>query len=147
MYDLLIVSSIALLIIVCVQVWNNRRAKRLEGYYKQQLEQAKRDVGKVSEKSKGASRNVIRAAVLEELAPLISPEMTKYNLSDVRHFGMPVDYIIYDGMSEVRDEESNREIDIIFLDIKSGNAKLSPVQERIKQSIERGRVKFKTIRM
>lgn len=48
--------------------------------------------------------------------------------------GMPIDYISFD-------------LDTIkFIEIKTGNAQLSPKQKRIKKQIENGEVEFKEVR-
>jgi predicted Holliday junction resolvase-like endonuclease len=92
-----------------------------------------------------SSRNTIRGKVSEEIIPLL-PDFP-YKIEDCKFFGMPADYIIFDGMNEFRDGNKEKEISIIFTDIKYNTAVLSPVQKQIKKAIEEGRVSWETIKL
>ncbi len=97
-------------------------------------------------KSSDTSRNVLRGQLSEQFAPFLAPELSEYELSDYKALFMPVDYIIFKNMSKIRDGETpNEEIEIIFVDIKSGKAKLSPIQQKIKKCVENKRVSWRTI--
>ena len=90
------------------------------------------------------SRTVINAGITESLAPILPG--FPYNGRDCRHFGSPFDYICIDGMSQNRDSGGEIEInEIVFIDIKTGSAVLTPVQKAIKKTIEDGRVKWITL--
>ena len=82
--------------------------------------------------------------------PLIFPFLFAvfgYNPSDARFIGDPVDYIIFDGYTAVRERIEDKPIKIILADVKTGDATLTYEQRRIKQGIEQGMVEFKVIRM
>ena len=85
------------------------------------------------------SRNILRGQATEHLAPLMFDDM---NPKDFRFLGNPIDYIIYDGASDIQDKESDTIKRIIFLDIKTGNSKLNKIQRRIRDCIEDGRIEF-----
>lgn len=70
-----------------------------------------------------------------------------YNPSDARFIGDPVDYVIFDGYTEVRERKEDRPITVVLADVKTGRATLTYEQKRIKRGIEKGLVEFKTIRM
>lgn len=87
------------------------------------------------------SKAVIRGKVSEEFIPLF-PDFP-YNLSDCKFSGQPIDYLIFNGMSNVRDD-SIGEIEIIFADVKVNSATKTKVQRAIENAIKEGRVRFET---
>lgn len=97
---------------------------------------------KIRSDSLGKSRVVLKGKIGEQLAPLC-PQF-KYNLSDARFIGHPVDYIVFDGYSEVKDGGGNIR-KIVFLEVKTGRAKLSRNEMKIKDAINSGAVEFETI--
>lgn len=88
------------------------------------------------------SKEVIRGQVTEQLVPVLPG--FPYNFSDVKFFGQPFDYVIFDGMTEFRDGNKEKEISIIFADVKTGSSVYSPVQNAIKKAILAGRIKVET---
>lgn len=64
---------------------------------------------------------------------------------DVRFLGSPIDFVAFDGANDVRVGHASELRRIVFVDIKTGNARLTPVQRRIKECIEAGRVRFQEI--
>jgi predicted Holliday junction resolvase-like endonuclease len=91
------------------------------------------------------SRAVIKGKIAEQLAPVL-PNF-KYLPSDARFIGDPVDYIIFNGYTDLKDNggvESN--LEIVILDIKTGHASLSQYQQAIARSIGAGRVRFEVVR-
>ena len=51
----------------------------------------------------------------------------------------PIDYVIFEGLSEKQKVDKN-----IFMDIKSGKARLSQKQRKIKEAVDNKKVQFKT---
>jgi predicted Holliday junction resolvase-like endonuclease len=91
------------------------------------------------------SRAVIKGKIAEQLAPVL-PNF-KYLPSDARFIGDPIDYIIFNGYTDLKDNggaESN--LEVIILDIKTGNASLSEFQQSIARAIKAGRVRFEVVR-
>lgn len=85
------------------------------------------------------SRSVLKGKISEEMAPLV--EGWKWEISDCRFYGSPVDYVVYKGLSNNNVEE------ILFVDVKTNTATLSPRQKQIKKCIEEGRVSWVTFKM
>lgn len=97
-------------------------------------------------KSLTTSRATLKGRVAEQFAPLL-PEF-EYLPSDAKFLGDPVDYIIFNGYSEWRDGDLPASaIEVILMDIKSGNARLSKGQLAIQEAIAQGRVRFETVRI
>lgn len=117
-----------------------------EEKYKVLLEQWKIQSEKIfREDALARSRAVLKGALAEQLAPIF--KVFGYNPSDARFIGDPVDYVIFDGYTKVKERIEDTPITIVLADVKTGQASLTYEQRRIKQGIERGLVKFKTIRM
>lgn len=84
------------------------------------------------------SQAVTRGKVTEHLIPYF-PDF-KYNPKDARFLGTPVDFIIFDGLSE---GEMNK---VLFIEVKSGkNCTLSSREQLVKECIERGKVSYEII--
>lgn len=86
------------------------------------------------------SRAVLKGRIAEQIVPFL--EEFRYNPADARFLGSPVDYVIFDGMSE-----GSSELTVVLADVKTGKPKLTPIQERIKAAIEAGRVRWETIQL
>ena len=90
------------------------------------------------------SRAITRGKGMENVAAFL-PEF-KYLPSDARFLGSPVDMLVFNNMSSVRDGRGG-EIEIVFLDIKTGDSNLTPVQRKIKEAVVLRRVKWETLRI
>ena len=90
------------------------------------------------------SRAVLKGKIAEQIAPLLPGFLAKYNPADARFIGSPIDYLIFRNMSKGKD--SDDPIEIILLDVKTGNAGLSPVQKKIEEAAIRKRINFDVIR-
>lgn len=97
-------------------------------------------------RSVNSSRAVLKGKMAEQLAPIM-PQF-QYLPSDAKFLGDPIDYVVFDGYTEFRDDGGTAEnIEIVLIDIKSGGARLSKGQQAIAQAIREGRVRFETIRI
>jgi len=103
--------------------------------------ECKKNTDLIRKESLKKSKDVIRGQVSQEFIPMF-PEFP-YNLSDCKFSGAPLDYIVFKGMSDLRDGNGT-EIEVIFADVKVNKSQRSKVQNGIKKAIEEGRVKFET---
>ncbi|MGY5875514.1 MAG: Holliday junction resolvase-like protein [Candidatus Thorarchaeota archaeon] len=92
------------------------------------------------------SRFVLKGKIAEHIVPLLS-DVFKYNPSDARFIGAPIDYLIFDGYTAVKDGNSDQPITVVLADVKTGGAQLSKTERRIKEAVEAGRVRWETIRL
>ncbi|MBN1324408.1 MAG: hypothetical protein JW986_10510 [Methanotrichaceae archaeon] len=90
------------------------------------------------------SRAVLKGKIGEQMAPLL-PEF-RYNPADARFIGSPVDYVIFDGYSEALQGQGRIER-IVLLDVKTGRAKLSPVERKVEEAVASGRVAWETLEL
>jgi predicted Holliday junction resolvase-like endonuclease len=89
------------------------------------------------------SEAVLRGRISEQLAPL-APDFP-FAPTDVRFIGTPVDFIVFDGYSEVRAGRRESLRSIVFVDVKTGRASLTTIQRRIRNCLEAGGVSCHTL--
>jgi predicted Holliday junction resolvase-like endonuclease len=90
------------------------------------------------------SRSVLRGQASEHLAPFVIEDT---NPKDYRFMGNPVDYICFDGLSDVLDGQSDSIKTVRFVDIKTGKSNLNKSQRRIRDAIKDGRVTFEIVNL
>ena len=101
----------------------------------QQLEKEKE---KAVSDAVSQSRAVLGGKFTEQMAPYL-PEF-RYDPTEARFIGSPVDFIVFPGLSQGEPEE------IIIMEIKtSRSAQLTPQQRKIRQLIEDGMVRWELI--
>lgn len=90
-----------------------------------------------SELAKQVGRNksieVRTGQIMEKIVPFL--EVFKHNPDNICHLGQPIDYICWE------DDE------IVIVEVKSGNAKMTSKQRAIKKLIEDKKVRFELIRL
>ena len=97
-------------------------------------------------RSVNLSRSTIKGQISEQLAPLLAG--FTYAAADARFLGDPIDYVVFNGYSAVKDAAADPEsIEVVILDVKCGGAKLSPTQRAIAQAVASGRVRFEVLRI
>ena len=117
----------------------------IEARYRAELEKWKLEAaGEIRRDSVNRSRSTLKGKIAEQMAPLL-PEFT-YNPADARFIGSPVDYVIFDGLTDVADEKKS-EIRIIFMDIKHGTGSLSRTQRVIRDAVLAKKVCWETLRV
>lgn len=115
------------------------RLHALESRYTERLAHARRQ-------SVGQSRAVLKGKMAEQMAPLL-PGFA-YLPSDARFLGDPVDYVVFDGYSIVKDGgDPDAALEVVILDIKQGKSTLTGGQRRIARAVEAGRVRFEVVRV
>lgn len=103
-------------------------------------------VAKTRKKSLDAQRNFVRGQVGEHFTPFM-PDFP-YNPTDCQFLGKPIDYVIFQNVSECVDGLVDiSEVQIILADVKTGNSRLTKSQEVIKKAITNGQVYFKEFRL
>lgn len=83
--------------------------------------------------SQKKSSEVRVGQIAENLAPFLKD--FKYDPKTCHFLGQPIDYIVYS------------EDEVVFIEVKSGGAKLSTKQRRIRDNIQNGRVRFEEFRV
>ncbi len=84
------------------------------------------------------SRAVLGGKFTEQMAPYL-PEF-RYDPTEARFIGSPVDLIVFPGLSRGEPEE------IVIMEIKAGrSAQLTPQERKIRQLIEDGMVRWELL--
>ena len=100
----------------------NKKQAKLKSDYQKLLSQKK-------------SSEVMIGLITEKLAPFLDD--FNHNPEDLQFMGNPIDYVHF-----------NRETgDVTFIEVKSGNSKLSKVQRLIRNAVNEGRVAFNEFRV
>lgn len=81
------------------------------------------------------SKAVIGGQTVEQLAPYL-PNFP-CNPLDVRFIGKPIDFIGFCGLSE-----KDKIDEILFIEVKTGDSKLSQREKEIKNAVINGRVRY-----
>jgi predicted Holliday junction resolvase-like endonuclease len=117
----------------------------IERDYKARFENWKRESKKAIKKNTlKTSRATLKGRIGEQMAPLLP--IFEYNPADARFIGSPIDYVIFDKYTDIKDENVDAPITIIFMDVKTGkSAHLNPIQKKIKGAVESGCIKWKTL--
>jgi predicted Holliday junction resolvase-like endonuclease len=84
------------------------------------------------------SESVLRGRIGEQLAPML--DAFAYRPSDARFIGSPVDFIVFDGLADVAAGRADRLRRIVLLDVKTGGARLSAIQRRVRDCVGAGSV-------
>lgn len=138
--------GVVLTTIILSQTRNGRIKAEYEQYIAELELEHQEKLLHAQKRSVNTSRAVLKGKMAEQLAPIM-PEF-QYLPSDAKFLGDPIDYVVFDGYSDFRDGDGSAEdIEVVFIDIKSGGARLTKGQMAIAQAIREGRVRFETIRI
>ena len=85
------------------------------------------------------SSAVVSGKVSEHLAPYMAG--FPYNPKDARFLGTPIDFLVFDGMSD----DDVREV--VFLEIKTRGSSLTTRERRVRDAVLEGRVSWKEFRI
>jgi len=85
------------------------------------------------------SKFVTIGKIAEQFAPYLPG--WKYNPNDARFLGSPLDFIVFDGMSDGIINE------VVFIEIKTGNAQLSSREQDLQDIICLKKVRYEIIRI
>lgn len=104
----------------------------------------KQENKKAREDSVTRSRAVLRGQASEHLAPFVIKDT---NPKDYRFMGNPIDYVCFEGLSDVLDGISDEITSVHFIDIKTGKSSLSKSQRRIRDAVNESRIQFSVINL
>ncbi len=113
-----------------------KRFRQWRGTEALSLEQEKQ---RIRQTAINQSRAVLGGKFTEQMAPYL-PEF-KYDPTEARFIGSPIDLVVFPGLSSGDPQE------IVIMEIKSGkNCQLTPQQQKIRQLIEDGMVRWELIK-
>ncbi|MEK6942536.1 MAG: Holliday junction resolvase-like protein [Nanoarchaeota archaeon] len=95
---------------------------------------AKSKIPEIRETAIKHSRAVLAGQFSEQMSPYLPG--FGHKPTEARFIGKPIDFIVFKGMDEKKIE------DVIFVEVKSGQNKLSEVQKSLKSAIEQKKVSW-----
>ncbi len=123
-----------------------RLIQAYEGRLRAFQEERDRTIREARRESTDQSRAVLKGKMAEQMAPLLPG--FDYLPADARFLGDPVDYVIFDGYTEVKDNGADGDaLEVVIVDIKRGQTGLSHGQRQIARAIRDGRVRFEIVRI
>ncbi|MCA9486552.1 hypothetical protein H6501_00255 [Candidatus Woesearchaeota archaeon] len=85
------------------------------------------------------SRSVLTGQFSEQIAPYL-PDFP-VDPSECKFLGAPIDFVCFRGLNEREIEE------IVFVEVKSQNARMTGTEKSIREAVENGRVRFEEYRV
>ncbi len=85
------------------------------------------------------SRVVLAGMFSEQLAPFL-PNFN-FKPTECRFIGKPIDFICFKGLDDRNVEE------VVFVEVKSGNSKLSSSEKKLKDAVEKKKVRWEEYRV
>lgn len=83
------------------------------------------------------SRAVLGGKFTEQLVPYL-PDF-KYDPTEARFIGSPIDLLVFPGLAQGAPRE------IVIVEVKTGNSQLSTVENKIRELVESGMVRWELI--
>ena len=125
-----------------VNVMRTQITDTLRRDYQVQLESwKKQEEKKIREDAIQKSINTLLGKIGEEFSPVLLSNRFGVNLKDFRHLGTPVDFIAFRGLSD-----ETEEMEVIFLEIKSGESSGLIKRERlVRDAIANKRVRYELV--
>ena len=132
----LIIGIVA--VYVLMKSRNKTELVKMQAKYDVNLQQQIEDARKESNQQQ---RSTIKGKIGEQMAPML-PEFTeKYEPADARFIGTPIDYVIFKNMHTWNGGEK-LPVEIILMDVKTGKSNTTPIQNAVKDAIQKQRVSF-----
>ena len=103
-------------------------------HFQQQIKEA-------TKRSVDQSRSTLKGQIAEQMAPVL-PGFS-YLPADARFLGDPIDYVVFNGRTNLGNSGTPEQgLEIVLLEVKHGQSKLTPVQRAVAAAVEAGRVRF-----
>ena len=127
-----------ILFIIVTYLWFKNREWEIK--FEQNIKEWKEtEEEKVRKDAIERSARTLSGKTLEKLVPFL--DSFPYDPHDIRWLGDPIDLVIFNGKS------SGNLNEIVFCEVKSGESKLSKIQNRIKDLVEKKKVKWEEFKI
>ncbi len=140
MFDWVIIAWIFFLILFFAVIGYYLGRKISERFYEVRFDEWKKEYEKsIRKDAVERSRAVLGGKFSEQLAPYL-PDF-KYDPTEVRFIGSPVDFIVFKGIGTKGPEE------IIFVEVKTGKSSLSENEMKLKEIVENKKIRWEMYRL
>ncbi|MQA75646.1 MAG: hypothetical protein GEU88_15125 [Solirubrobacterales bacterium] len=135
MHDPLAVAvlAVALAALLWVAV-SHARYRAIYRYHDADLRAARTDAAR-------RSRSVLSGKAGEQLGPLVPQFCDRFDASEARFIGAPIDYVIFDGLGRGELRE------VVLVEVKTGTSRLNANERQVELAIREGRVGFEVLRL
>ena len=141
--DFITLLAAFLLGLIAAYLFFRQRISVIEDRAKNDLERWKIEcTNDIRKDSVNRSRSTLKGRISEQMAPLL-PEFP-FSPADARFIGNPIDFVVFDGYTKVKDENGDA-ISVVLVEVKKGKGKLTREETLIKKAVEEGRVSWRTI--
>ena len=141
--DLIIIIAAFLFGLIVAYLFFRARVSVFEERARNDLERWKIEcTNEIRKDSVNRSRSTLKGRISEQMAPLL-PEFP-FAPADARFIGNPIDFVVFDGYTQAKDEKSDA-ISVVLVEVKKGKGRLSREETLIKKAVEEGRVSWRTI--
>src|SRR3989344_3000697 len=130
--DFLTISAIIIFLLIGIAIGHIIGVARRNKYWEAQIEKERKD-------AIAKSRAVLGGLFSEQLAPYL-PDFP-YSPSEVRFIGKPIDFLVFKGADSKNIDE------VVFVEVKSGKAKINNHEKNLKETIEKKRVRWEEYRI
>ena len=130
--DFFTISIIVLFLLIGIVIGHLIGAIRRNRYWAEQIAAERKD-------AIAKSRAVLGGQFSEQLAPYL-PDFP-YSPSEVRFIGKPIDFLVFKGADSKNIDE------VVFVEVKSGKAKINAHEKNLKNAIEKKRVRWEEYRI
>jgi predicted Holliday junction resolvase-like endonuclease len=103
-------------------------------YSDEDLSDARRDAAR-------RSRSVLGGKAGEQLAPLLPAFSDRFDATEARFLGAPVDYVVFDGIGTGELEQ------VVLVEVKTGRSQLNRNEREVELAVREGRVRFEVLRL
>jgi len=159
---LAMIAVIALAVLILVFVMWQKERRRSHARIEELLQHQEKNLVAARRDSVEKSRSSLKGQIAEQMAPLLPGFL--YEPADARFLGDPIDYVVFNGYTEVRSggsrdgaavprtplgdpSDPGAAMEVVLLEIKQGGSTLSPFQKAVAASVEAGRVRFEICRI
>lgn len=143
---LAVLSAVALFAAIVMFVAWQKERRRSQARIEQLLADHEKRVVDARRESVDKSRSSLKGRIAEQMAPLLPG--FQYPPADARFLGDPIDYVVFNGYTELRDNgDDGAAMEIVLLEVKQGASALTSFQRAIARSVEEGRFRFEVLRI
>lgn len=141
--DLLLLFAAFLLGLLLAYLYFRQRISIIEERARNDLERWKLECeDDIRKDSVNRSRSTLKGKISEQMAPYLPG--FPFSPADARFIGSPIDFVVFDGYTEAKDEKGDS-IGVVLVEVKKGKGKLSREQRLIEKAVTEGRVSWRTI--
>ncbi len=132
MVDLQLETIVAIVISCVINVYLLWKIVQLKLSHRTAISDARKDAG-------NRQRNVIKGQISEVLAPWSIESVN--SVKELNFLGSPIDFVGFKGL------DGEGDIDIKFIEVKSGKSRLNKNQRRIRDAVAAKRIEWVEVRV